>query len=142
MNATVMTLAAAVLGSGGVSALILGLMNRRTQAGAMAAQTGLTISQKREVDERAGSLHDQRFREQEKFWRELLKDTEDRCNDKIHRLSAEVEILEAYVDDVVPWTWEMVAAAREHKMPHRAPPSLAETRLRLRGAEPDDRQQP
>lgn len=127
-------LIAAVLGSGALTSLVIYLLSRKTAQASTNAQTGLTSSQAKEVDERTANTVATREREQEVFYRGLLKETEDRCNSKVAGLQNELDVFETFVDMMVPWSWGAIRELKLHDVDYENPPSLADIKIRLKGA--------
>lgn len=133
-STAVIAICAAVLGTGGLSTLAIALINRKPTVVSTMAQAGLTEAQRKEVDERSATTVATREREQELFWRGLLKETEDRCNEKVAAVHTELDVLETFVDMMVPWSWGAIRELKLAAIDYEKPPSLAEIKMRIKGA--------
>lgn len=132
--AAIIAICATIIGTGGISSVVIFLMTRKTTQDNTNAQTGLTTSQQKEVDERTANTVATRDREQELFYRSLIKETEDRCNDKVAGVQIELDVFEAFVDMMVPWSWGAIRELKLHGIEHEKPPSLADVKMRIKGA--------
>ena len=91
------------------------------------------------IDEKRERERQQHWDDREAQWQKRLQETEDRCNKQVSEQKAEanrrldeqqleINILEAYVDRIVPWTWGAVREIRLNSIELEDPPSLAEIR--------------
>lgn len=91
------------------------------------------------LDEERERKRQQQWDEREAEWRSRLQETEDRCkatvaaqkeeyDRRLDEQQLEINILEAYADRIVPWTWGAVREIRLNSIDYENPPSLADVR--------------
>lgn len=120
-------------GSAGAVSVIISLYLLPIRKKKAEVDVELTKEQKKEVAEKALALNDDRERAREEFWNKRINDAEDRFNAKFKSQEEEIEVLETYVDRMVPWTWGVIRETRLKGIEYPDPPSIADVRKELRG---------
>lgn len=120
-------------GSAGIASVLISLYLLPQRKKRAEIDIELTKEQKKEVAEKALALNDERERLREEFWNKKVTDAEDRFNAKFESQEREIEVLETYVDRMVPWTWGVIRETRLKGIEYPDPPSIADVRKELRG---------
>jgi hypothetical protein len=122
-----------LFGSAGVASVLISLYLLPQRKKRAEVDIELTKEQRKEVAEKALALNDDRERAREKFWNDKVVQMEDRFNARFKSQDEELEVLETYVDRMVPWTWGIIRETRLKGIEYPDPPSLADVRRELKG---------
>lgn len=120
-------------------AAFVSIANFRIRREGERAKVRIDSSTAASLDEDRERKRQEHWDAREREWGKKLHETEDRCNGRVDAMQLEINILEAYVDQIVPWTWGAVREIRLAKIDLENPPSLADIRREFMKVNSDDK---
>ena len=91
----------------------------------------------KEIEERAATLSDERYRKREQYWSNEVKTIKTECHEEIDELRDEVSWLRILIENHVPWDWEQMRKMTLAGIEHDRPPTLNYVKRKRKEEEKD-----
>lgn len=115
-----------VMTSGALITSGLAVYYSRSNRNKIDSESGVNNASAKEIEERAATLSDERYRKREEFW-----------SQEIEELRDEVAWLRILIENHVPWDWEQMRKMTLAGIEHDRPPTLNYVKRKRKEEEKD-----
>lgn len=126
-----------VMTSGALITSGLAVYYSRSNRNKIDSESGVNNASAKEIEERAATLSDERYRKREEFWSQENAKIKKEWHEDIEELRDEVAWLRILIENHVPWDWEQMRKMTLAGIEHDRPPTLNYVKRKRKEEEKD-----